>query len=328
MSAHPATTPSPTSAWASASSTTSSSPPATPSGPTASSAVLIVDWDVHHGNGTQDAFYADPDVLFISLHQDDLYPRGCGTVEQVGSGPGEGITVNIPLPAGSGDATYRAAFERIVLPIANQFKPELVLVSAGQDASLMDQLGRMGLMTDSYRWMASALIDIADRHAGGKIVVMQEGGYSELYGPYCTLAIVESLTGTLTGVKEPHQLDYVASMPYSRIVSQDAEAAMGRVLAQHAAYWPVFAGRSNWPLVGGRTALTPALRTATPLPSLGEGAGGEGRYGLRTHLRQRLGFLGASSVSQPMPGTSGGEMQPSRPMPGSTSIGLQVTRDS
>ncbi len=103
----------------------------------------------------------------------------------------------------------------------------------------MDQLGRMGLMTDSYRWMASALIDIADRHAGGKIVVMQEGGYSELYGPYCTLAIVESLTGTLTGVKEPHQLDYVASMPYSRIVSQDAEGAMGRVLAQHAAYWPV-----------------------------------------------------------------------------------------
>lgn len=204
--------------------------------------IMIVDWDVHHGNGTQDAFYGDPDVLFVSLHQDDLYPRGSGTVEQTGSGPGEGFTVNIPLPAGSGDATYRAAFAGLILPIANEFQPELVLISAGQDASLMDQLGRMCLTTDAYRWMTGALMGIADHHAGGKLVAMQEGGYSELYGPYCTLAIVEALTGTLTGVKEPHVIEYVTSMPYARTVSRDAEDALGRVLAQQAAYWPVLRG--------------------------------------------------------------------------------------
>ncbi len=106
----------------------------------------------------------------------------------------------------------------------------------------MDQLGRMGLTTDAYRWMTAALMDVADRHAGGRLVAMQEGGYSELYGPYCTLAIVEALTRTLTGVKEPQAIDYVATMPYATTVSRDADAALDRVLAQHAAYWPTLRG--------------------------------------------------------------------------------------
>ncbi len=98
--------------------------------------VAVVDWDVHHGNGTQSAFYEQPDELFVSLHQDSLYPNGWGTVDQVGEGAGEGRTVNIPLPAGSGNATYRAAFERIVVPVIEEFAPELIFVSAGQDASV------------------------------------------------------------------------------------------------------------------------------------------------------------------------------------------------
>ncbi|HKG25144.1 MAG TPA: hypothetical protein VKB09_05805, partial [Thermomicrobiales bacterium] len=113
--------------------------------------VLIVDWDVHHGNGTQVAFYTDPSVLFVSLHQDRLYPPGFGDLDQIGEGAGTGYNVNLPLPAGSGDATYQAAFTRIVVPIACEFRPDLVLVSAGQDASANDQLGRMSVTTEGYR---------------------------------------------------------------------------------------------------------------------------------------------------------------------------------
>ena len=89
--------------------------------------VAIVDWDVHHGNGTQDIFYGDDSVLFVSLHQDDLYPKGWGTRSQRGSGDGEGTTVNIPLPAGSGDDGYRLAFERVVEPALRRFQPDFLL---------------------------------------------------------------------------------------------------------------------------------------------------------------------------------------------------------
>jgi len=105
--------------------------------------VLIVDWDVHHGNRTRAAFWADPSVLFISLHQDDLYPPGWGATDQVGIGEGEGFTVNVPLPAGTGNRGYAEAFATIVVPIARQFDPDLVIVSAGQDASVFDSLARM-----------------------------------------------------------------------------------------------------------------------------------------------------------------------------------------
>ena len=129
--------------------------------------VLIVDWDVHHGNGTQDAFFADPSVLFISLHQDGLYPEESGGRDEVGEGAGTGFTVNIPLPAGCGDAAYLAAFERVVVPAAEAFRPELVLVSAGQDASAMDQHRRMCVTTEGYRRMTTAMMEVADAYAGG-----------------------------------------------------------------------------------------------------------------------------------------------------------------
>src|SRR5205807_10238414 len=96
--------------------------------------VMIVDWDVHHGNGTQNAFYQDPSVLFVSLHQHNWYPKLSGELEQVGSGMGAGYTVNIPLPAGTGDRGYRAAFEQLVVAIGLQFRPQLIIISAGQDA--------------------------------------------------------------------------------------------------------------------------------------------------------------------------------------------------
>jgi len=111
---------------------------------------MIVDWDVHHGNGTQDAFYEDPGVLFISLHQENWYPKQWGEREQVGSDAGTGYTVNIPLPPGTGDRGYRAAFEQLVIPIGLQFRPQLLLITAGQDANWMDPLAQMMLSTPKY----------------------------------------------------------------------------------------------------------------------------------------------------------------------------------
>ncbi len=203
--------------------------------------VMVLDWDVHDGNGTQDAFYDDPSVLFFSLHQDRLYPPGFGEVEQVGSGDGTGFTVNVALPPGCGDAAYLAAFERIIIPIADEFKPQLVLVSAGQDASTMDPLGRMCVTTEGYRRMTQAMIDVAERHADGRLVILQEGGYSELYAPYCTLAIVEALLGQRTNIPEPLQIDSLSNQPQYHTVGASAEAALEQIRATQATYWSAVA---------------------------------------------------------------------------------------
>jgi acetoin utilization deacetylase AcuC-like enzyme len=202
--------------------------------------IMVLDWDVHHGNGTQDAFYNDPDVLFISLHQDQLFPPGLGEIDQVGSGNGAGFTVNLPLPPGSGDATYLAAFDRVILPIANEFSPDLVLISAGQDASTMDQLGRMAVTSEGYRQMTQRMINLADAHAGGRLVAMQEGGYSEIYAPYCTLAIIETMAGTRTGIAEPLTRERMLTQPQTTSVGADGEAALQAIINQQAQFWSAF----------------------------------------------------------------------------------------
>jgi acetoin utilization deacetylase AcuC-like enzyme len=155
--------------------------------------VAILDWDVHHGNGTQEIFYRDGSVLFLSLHQDDLYPKGLGTRDQRGEGAGTGATINIPLPAGSGDETYRLAFERVVAPALVRFRPEFVLVSAGQDAAATDPHGRMSVTTEGFRAMTADTKRLAAALCDGRVVAFQEGGYSLDHTPLCTLAIVEAL---------------------------------------------------------------------------------------------------------------------------------------
>ena len=120
--------------------------------------VAIVDWDVHHGNGTESIFYDDPSVLFVSLHQDDLYPSGRGKMEDRGEGEGLGSTVNIPLPAGTGDRGYAYAFDEIVAPALEAFEPDLLLVSAGQDAAASDPLGRMSVTTEGFRSMTDRVV--------------------------------------------------------------------------------------------------------------------------------------------------------------------------
>ena len=201
--------------------------------------VAILDWDVHHGNGTQDAFVDDPSVLFISIHQEDLFPVGWGSLDQLGEGEGTGTTVNIPLPAGSGNRAYVHVMEHIVAPILRQFGPDLIIVSAGQDASVEDPLGRMSLTTAGYRSMTSMMRNVADEVCDGRLVVATEGGYSQYYAPYCTAAIAEGLCEGLSGI-QPLEEPYgprAESMPPSRCIGLDAQAAIDAALRTHGAYW-------------------------------------------------------------------------------------------
>jgi acetoin utilization deacetylase AcuC-like enzyme len=161
--------------------------------------IAVVDWDVHHGNGTQAIFYEDPNVLVISVHQDGCFPRESGPIAERGAGAGEGATVNIPLPPGAGHGAYVEAFRQVVIPSLQRFGPELVVVSSGFDASVYDPLGRMLLHSDSYREFAEMLLEAT----GGRLAVIHEGGYSDYYVPFCGLAVVEALAGTRTGVEDP-----------------------------------------------------------------------------------------------------------------------------
>jgi len=138
--------------------------------------VLVIDWDVHHGNGTQHIFEDRADVMVIGLHQSPLWP-GTGAAGEVGVGAGRGFTVNIPLPEGMGDGDYAEAFRRIVVPRAEAFRPQLVIVSAGFDAHLRDPLAGMRVTERGFAWMAAQAMAIAARHAGGRLVLAMEGGY-------------------------------------------------------------------------------------------------------------------------------------------------------
>jgi acetoin utilization deacetylase AcuC-like enzyme len=139
--------------------------------------VLIVDWDVHHGNGTQHSFEDDPSVLFFSTHQFPHYP-GTGRESERGRGAGEGFTINVPMEAGEGNEEYHAVFLKSLVPAADDFKPEFVIISAGFDAHKDDPLASMGLTEDGYADLTSIVAGIAKRHAGGRILSSLEGGYN------------------------------------------------------------------------------------------------------------------------------------------------------
>ena len=166
--------------------------------------VAVVDWDVHHGNGTQAAFYDDPTVLTISLHQDNCFPPGTGSIDETGSGPGEGFNINLPLPPGSGDGAYQAAFERVVEPALRSFGPDLIVVASGFDASGMDPLGRQLLHSGSYRELTRRMLEVAGECCGGRLVMSHEGGYSPSVVPFCGLAVLEQMSGIRTAVDDPY----------------------------------------------------------------------------------------------------------------------------
>ncbi|WML31753.1 class II histone deacetylase [Neobacillus sp. OS1-32] len=198
--------------------------------------IMILDWDVHHGNGTETAFYHDPEVLFISLHQEFNFPPDRGFVEHIGEDAGKGYNVNIPLPAGTGNAGYLYALEKIVGPIADQFKPELIIVSAGQDPSPFDPLAQMMVTAEGFGKMAEAVKEIAERHCDGRLVVCHEGGYSTAYVPFCTLRVIEALKGAKSKVEEdPYEL-VIKGLP-SDVLAAHQKEAVEKVLKAQSEFW-------------------------------------------------------------------------------------------
>jgi acetoin utilization deacetylase AcuC-like enzyme len=156
--------------------------------------VLIIDWDVHHGNGTEAIFAEDPSVMFASTHEFPFYP-GTGAVSSVGRGDGTGFTVNVPLSAGAGDGDYRVAFDEVIVPIAAAFRPDIVLVSAGFDAHRDDPLAHMQVTGEGFADLCAKARAIADECAAGKLVLILEGGYDLQALARSVHACVEVLTG-------------------------------------------------------------------------------------------------------------------------------------
>lgn len=155
--------------------------------------ILIVDWDVHHGNGTQNSFYEDPRVLYFSTHRSAFYP-GTGAAAEVGRGRGEGFTVNIPLSPGAGDTEYGILFEKILKPIALEYQPQLILVSAGFDTHYNDPLGGMEVTERGFARMTQILMEIAAATTQGKLAFTLEGGYNVAAERRSVKAVIEELS--------------------------------------------------------------------------------------------------------------------------------------
>ncbi len=176
--------------------------------------VAIVDIDAHHGNGSEWIFAADPSVLTVSIHQDRSFPSDSGLVEAVGEGEGVGTNVNVNLPAGTGDPGYLYALDRIVVPALAQFAPELLVIACGVDASLFDPLSRLGVTAAGFAAIAERLRGVAASACEGRVVSVQEGGYSHVYAPFCWLAVIETLAG-LERHEDPYEM-FIAGQPCCR----------------------------------------------------------------------------------------------------------------
>lgn len=186
--------------------------------------ILIVDWDLHHGNGTQHSFESDPSILYFSSHQYPYYP-GTGKPEEIGRGKAQGYTVNVPLPGGQGDDDFIRVYQEILEPIATQFRPDLILVSAGFDTYYRDPLGGMGVTEDGYAEITRILMRIADTCCQGKIVLTLEGGY-QLAG------LAQSIKRVILALQEtglPTACSPAPSGPTDRIIEQ--------IRAVQKAYW-------------------------------------------------------------------------------------------
>jgi len=184
--------------------------------------VLIVDWDLHHGNGTQRAFYDRPDVLFWSSHQFPHYP-GTGDFDEVGTGKGAGFTVNAPFPSGFGDAEYVAVYDRVMRPIAIEYRPELVLVSAGFDPYFKDPLGGIQLTGEGFGKIAMIVRAIAEACCGGKVLITLEGGYNPDGLREGVRAVLRSLSGPATSVPA--------------VDAPKAEKVIRAIIAHQKKYW-------------------------------------------------------------------------------------------
>jgi len=165
--------------------------------------VAVVDWDVHHGNGTEAIFYDRDDVLTISLHQEGNYPMHSGALADRGKGAGEGHNINLPLHAGAGHTAYLHAMDRVVIPALERFKPDMIIVACGYDAAAVDPLARMLATADTFGSMTQRIKQAAERLCDGKLVLVHEGGYSEVYVPFCGHATLSALAGSSIHAPDP-----------------------------------------------------------------------------------------------------------------------------
>jgi acetoin utilization deacetylase AcuC-like enzyme len=192
--------------------------------------VAVIDWDVHHGNGTEAIFYNRDDVLTISIHQEHNYPLDTGDAEDRGTDAGEGCNMNIPLPPGAGHATYIEAMERLVLPALEEFQPDSIIIACGYDAAALDPLGRMLATAETFRQMTELAMDAADELCNGRLTMVHEGGYSELYVPFCGHAVLQQLSASTIAAPDPFTDTFAARQPnpairrYFSSVIDDLEA--------------------------------------------------------------------------------------------------------
>ncbi len=183
----------------------------------------VVDWDVHHGNGTETIYIERNDVLTISLHQENNYPRDSGAVSTRGLGLGEGYNINIPLMPGGGHDSYFYAFDRIVAPALRKFSPDVIIVACGFDASGLDPLSRMLASASTYQTMTHHLMDLANDLCDGRLVMAHEGGYSEVHVPFCGHAVIQTLANSDIEAPDPFEDRIQAHQPNKRFQSLQRE---------------------------------------------------------------------------------------------------------
>lgn len=175
--------------------------------------VFVLDWDVHHGNGTQSIFYDDSDVFTLSIHQANMFPTGYGGLRDRGDGAGIGTNMNLPLPAGCGHDAYLHAMEHVAIPAIEKFGPELIIIACGLDANHVDPLARMSCLSSTFGAMTAMVMDAADRLCDGRVVAVHEGGYSEPYVPFCAHKVVESLVGIESDMADPFLPKFLEQQP-------------------------------------------------------------------------------------------------------------------
>ena len=175
--------------------------------------VAVLDWDVHHGNGTEAIFYDRDDVLTISLHQEGNYPLDTGALADRGNGAGAGYNINLPMHAGSGHTAYLHALDRVVLPALDAYQPDMIIVACGFDASIVDPLARMQATAETFAEMTQRIKAAAQKLCGGKLVLVHEGGYSEAYVPFCGHATIAALADSDITAPDPHAKNFRIRQP-------------------------------------------------------------------------------------------------------------------
>ena len=176
----------------------------------------VLDWDVHHGNGTEAVFYDRADVLTVSIHQDRNYPMDTGDFADQGRGAGEGYNLNIPLPPGVGHKGYLHAMETLALPAIRDFAPDVLIIACGYDAAANDPLGRMLATAETFQMMTRQVMDLARDVCSGKLVMVHEGGYSETYVPFCGHAVLQELSGSQIAAPDPFAEVFPLRQPDAR----------------------------------------------------------------------------------------------------------------